>query len=85
MKQEQTPQEEAKRAASLSAVMIIAMLFLAVVLGRVSVTQLQAGRIVSGCVSIVGCLLFCTVGGIMLNDFRQKLASRRKSQEEPHE
>lgn len=85
MKQERTPQEEAKRAATLSAVMMIAMLFLAAVLGRSAVVQLATGRVVGGCISVVGCLLFLLVGIIMFNDFRKRFAVRKAKQEETHE
>jgi len=85
MKQERTPQEEAKRSATLSAVMMVAMLFLAVILGRSAVIQLTTGRVVGGCISVLGCLLFLLVGSIMFNDFRKRFAVRKAKQEETHE
>ena len=79
MKQERTPQEEAKRQATMSVVMMIAMLFLSAVLGRSGIVQLSTGRIVGGCISVVGCLLFLMVGIIMCNDFCRRISARKKA------
>ena len=70
-----------KQNATFSAVMMAAMLFLAVVLARSAVIQLRSGRTVSGCISIVGAVLFAGVSAMMMNDLRKKRQAT-KSQED---
>lgn len=85
MKQDQNAKSEAKRAALLSAVLAVALLFLAVVLAKSAVTQLRGGHPISGCVSILGTLLFFLVGLLMLNDLRKRLQAQKTQQEDHHE
>lgn len=75
-------QEEAKRASALSAVMAAALLFLAVVLAKSAVTQLQTAHIVTGCISIVGAVLFLGVSLMMGNDLRKAHKEKTNSQED---
>ena len=82
MKQKRNP--DAGRAAALPAVMAAALLFLAVMLIRGSVLQLRSGQIVSGCVSIVGAVLFLAVGLVLLNDLRKRVRGKHEHQEDSH-
>lgn len=77
MKQKQDAGTAAKRSAALSAVMGVALLFLAVVLAKGAVTQLGTGHTVSGCISIVGAVLFLAVGLMMLNDLRKRCLDKK--------
>ena len=72
---------EAKQTAAFSVVMMGALLFLAVVLARSAAVQLRSGRTVSGCISLVGALLFAAVSVTMMNDLRKKRQAS-KTQEE---
>lgn len=82
MKDKKSP--DARRAAALPAVLAAALLFLAVMLIRGSILQLRAGQIVSGCVSIVGAVLFLAVGLVLLNDLRKRLRGKHEHQEDSH-
>ena len=76
-----TPQKtKSKKGASL--ILTAAMLFLAIALAVSAVTQLQSGHIVTGCVSIVGALLFSGVTGLQIHDL---IRSRKHPQEDQHD
>ena len=72
----------AKQASALTAVMAAALLFLSAVLARSAVVQLQAAKIVTGCISIVGAVLFLGVSATMLGDLRKLRKQNSKPQED---
>ena len=74
-------QAAAKQTATFSVVMMTALLFLSVALARSAMIQLGSGRTVSGCISLVGALLFAIVSVMMFNDLRKKRQAS-KTQEE---
>lgn len=76
------PRSERKRTALMTAVMGIALLFLAVVLSKTAAVQLAAQRFVSGGISILGAVLFFCVGLMLLNDLRKRWKAAKHSQEE---
>ena len=71
----------AKQTATFSVVMMAALLFLAVVMARSAVVPSRSGRIISGCISLVGAMLFAAVSVMMMNDLRKK-RQVSKTQEE---
>ena len=75
-------QEAAKQASKQSAVMASALLFLAVVLSRSAVLQFRLGRTISGCISIVGAVVFLGVSLMMFNDLRKDRVNQNKTRKE---
>ena len=73
-----------KRAAALSEILAAIMLFLSAMLIRGSIQQFRTGHMVSGCISIVGALVFFAVGLVLLHDLRKRLQGYHKHQEDPH-
>lgn len=71
-----------KRVRNLDAVLAVAMLALAVVLGRTAVVQLGSGKIFSGCISALGTVLFLVVALIMGHDLRKRLRRGKPHEEE---
>ena len=72
----------AKQTASLTAVMGAAMFFLAVVLARSAVVQLQAEKAVTGSISVIGAVLFLGTSIMMLGDLRKLRKQKTKPQED---
>ena len=72
----------AKQTASLTAVMGAAMFFLAVVLARSAVVQLQAEKAVTGSISVIGAVLFLGTSIMMLGDLRKLRKHKTKPQED---
>lgn len=75
-------QEVAKQASKQSAVMASALLFLAVVLGGSAVLQFRLGRSVSGCISVVGAVVFFGVSLMMFQDLRKNRTNHSKNRKE---
>ena len=73
-----------KRAAALSAILAAILLFLSAMLIRGSIQQVRTGHMVSGCINIVGALVFFAVGLVLLHDLRKRLQGYHKHQEDPH-
>ena len=72
----------AKQTASLTAVMGAAMFFLAVVLARSAIVQLQAEKAVTGSISVIGAVLFLGTSIMMLGDLRKLRKHKTKPQED---
>lgn len=66
-------------------IMAAALLVLTVFMIVSAVTQFRTRQIVSGCVSVVGSVLFLTLGSLLLVDVIKQFRSRKHTQEDPHE
>lgn len=80
MKQKHTA--ETKRSLALNVVMACALLLLSVVMIKSSFSQFISHRIVSGCVSAVGGLLFFGVSMMLLTDLCKRLQHKERNQED---
>lgn len=66
-------------------IMAAALLFLTVFMVVNAVSQFRSGQTVSGCVSVLGSILFLGLGILMGLDLIKELRSRKHSQEDSHE
>ncbi len=62
-----------------------ALLFLTVFMVVSAVSQFRSRQIVSGCVSVLGSLLFLGLGVLMVLDLIKQLRSRKHTQEDSHD
>ena len=77
--------EPKKKPSGFSVIMSLALLFVAVFMVFSAVSQFRAGRIVSGCVSVLGAVLFFGLIGLQVSALiRQKRAKKKEQQEDDH-